>query len=82
MSKKEHDEQQIQNWEEHDKRQLQSWEELTQKITEHLKSGDEQLQHIHLTNLYDRYDGFKSYGTLLVAVLVNTRDTPKDAPKD
>lgn len=82
MNKKEHDEQQIRNWEEHDKRQLQSWEELTKGITEELKSGDQKLQNIHLTNLYDRYDNFKSFGTLLVAVLVNTRDTPKDAPKD
>jgi hypothetical protein len=82
MSKKEHDEQQTQSWEENDKRQLQSWEELTQGITEDLKSGDQKLQNIHFTNLYDRYDDFKSFGTLFVAVLVNTRDTPKDAPKD
>ena len=82
MIKKEHDEQQDRNWEEHDKRQLQSWEEITRGITEGLKSGDQKLQNIHLTNLYDRYDNFESFGTLLVAVLVNTRDTPKDAPKD
>ncbi|MDY0837379.1 hypothetical protein [Lacticaseibacillus paracasei] len=82
MNKKEHAEKQIQSWEENDKRKLQSWEELTQGITEDLKSGDQKLQNIELTNLYDRYDDFKSYGTLFVAVLVNTRDTPKDAPKD
>ncbi len=82
MSKKEHDEQQIQNWEEHDKRRLQGWEELSADITRELKAGNEKIQHILVASLYDDDDVSKTFGTLVTMVLVNTRDTPKDAPKD
>ena len=70
------------NKKEHDERRLQGWEDLSVDITRELKAGNEKIQHIYIASLHNDDNVSKTFGTLVTVVLVNTRDTPKDVPKD